>query len=54
MEAEFQHLYRVLLPSLNQCGACGVTKCFFVQNLISLVHPANLEDVSHMSSFSTL
>ena len=29
MQAEFQYLYRVLLPSLNQCGACGVTKCFF-------------------------
>ena len=29
MQAEFQHLYQVLLPSLNQCGACGVTKCFF-------------------------
>ena len=29
MQAEFQHLYQVLLPSLNHCGACGVTRCFF-------------------------
>lgn len=29
MQSEFQQLYRVLLPSSNRCGACGITKCSF-------------------------
>ena len=28
MQREFEQLYRVLLPSLNECGACGITKCY--------------------------
>ena len=29
MQSEFLQLYRVLIPSSNNCGACGVTKCYF-------------------------
>ena len=32
LQSEFKHLYSVLLPSLNQCGSCGITKCFDCQN----------------------
>ena len=28
MQKEFEQLYRVLLPSLNECGACGIVKCY--------------------------
>ena len=28
MQREFEQLYRVLLPPLNECGACGITKCY--------------------------
>ena len=27
LQSEFKRLYGVLFPSLNQCGACGITKC---------------------------
>ena len=28
VQKEFEQLYRVLLPSLNECGACGIVKCY--------------------------
>ena len=32
LQSEFKRLYSVLLPSLNQCGSCSMTKCFDCQN----------------------
>ena len=32
MQKEFEQLYRVLLPSLNECGACGIVKCYPCKN----------------------
>ena len=29
LQKEFQDLYRVLLVELNDCGACGIEKCFY-------------------------
>ena len=29
MKKEFEEFYRVLIPNLNECGNCGVTKCFY-------------------------
>ena len=28
MQKEFEQLYRALLPCLNECGACGIVKCY--------------------------
>ena len=28
LKFEFKRLYGVLLPSLNECAACGITKCY--------------------------
>ena len=27
MKTEFEELYKVLIPNLNECGNCGITKC---------------------------
>ena len=29
MQKEFKELYKVLLVSLSDCGACGIIKCFY-------------------------
>ena len=29
MKKEFEEFYRVLLPNLNECGNCGIIKCFY-------------------------
>ena len=29
MQSEFKNLYQTLLPNLNECGNCRITKCYF-------------------------
>ena len=29
MKKEFEEFCRVLLPNLNECGNCGIIKCFY-------------------------